>query len=979
MKAPLLLSLGLILLCSFYIPQARAVTINAANCSQEAVQTAINQAQDGDTVMVPAGSCAWSSAVDITKPLTIIGAGSGVGGTTFTASGSMTNGFFYLTDITYTGLMRISGFNFQMNDITASRAIVMYSSNLSLSQLRIDHNVFHNGYSALNIAGSKGVVDNNYFYDAYRGIDFNAGTRAQADASWESMAAGIADALFIEDNYFIMDTNFMGTTNDQCIDTANGGKLVIRYNHFDATNPPPSYDRIFNVIQAHGSANGGSGGNGYWQSDPLSRRGQSVIEIYNNVVAGKRASFLYAGRGGANLIHDNTLTTVQDAPARIYFYEEEQDHDYAGGWTPARTAWPAEDQIHNTFIWNNTFNGLPQSISNIGIGDSSADYIQLNRDYFLHAPQATGGKEIFVCANGVFACNGASGSYPTDGNTYPTLGTMVFDPSEPNAYYGYQPYTYPHPLTQTNIISAASCSQADVQNAINSAQDGDTIQIPAGSCTWSSAVTVTKGITLMGSGETSTVITADNTGLLDIDISGAAFRLSGMGFKGNAAGAILIDGAFTGLRVDHCRFTDISGRCFIIGYYTQLKPAITGVFDHITYVDTSTSTTRNFMLLYGDDNAWNMPDDYGSANAVFIEDSSFTFAAGAFGVVCDGEHGARLVMRHNTITNGQLGWHDTGSTPAARSTRKFELYNNTFYCTTLDCGWGAIGFRGGTGVVFNNIIPIYPNGYENPSASQIFRVTAIGGKPWTTACDGTVDRICSDFRSHCSASDHRACAGDYDCTGAGTCSIDACTQDSECGSGNTCLQKFDGHLDFTGWPCRDQTGRGQDDPVTHVQASSPLYWWNDIDGNKKCTDSLRHCVGGSHNACWSDSDCTAGPCMNACISDSDCPAGQTCSNHQLSVYVAPANANYIKENRDYCNHDTTTACGSNAAWTYTPYTYPHPLRLESTCIHKSDLDCNGCVDTSELMAFIDRWKVDSSNPTLKELIEAIGLWKKGCS
>jgi len=47
------------------------------------------------------------------------------------------------------------------------------------------------------------------------------------------------------------------------------------------------------------------------------------------------------------------------------------------------------------------------------------------------------------------------------------------------------------------------------------------------------------------------------------------------------------------------------------------------------------------------------------------------------------------------------------------------------------------------------------------------------------------------------------------------------------------------------------------------------------------------------------------------------------------------------------------------------------------CIHKSDSDCSGCVSKPELFAFIDLWKVDSSNPTLKELIEAIGLWKRG--
>ena len=41
-----------------------------------------------------------------------------------------------------------------------------------------------------------------------------------------------------------------------------------------------------------------------------------------------------------------------------------------------------------------------------------------------------------------------------------------------------------------NIIQAASCSRADVQAAINSAQDGDTVLVPAGECTWNSEVSI---------------------------------------------------------------------------------------------------------------------------------------------------------------------------------------------------------------------------------------------------------------------------------------------------------------------------------------------------------------------------------------------------------------------------------------------------------------------------------------------------------
>jgi hypothetical protein len=50
----------------------------------------------------------------------------------------------------------------------------------------------------------------------------------------------------------------------------------------------------------------------------------------------------------------------------------------------------------------------------------------------------------------------------------------------------------------------------------------------------------------------------------------------------------------------------------------------------------------------------------------------------------------------------------------------------------------------------------------------------------------------------------------------------------------------------------------------------------------------------------------------------------------------------------------------------------------STCIHKSDTDCSGCVEPDELTAFISRWFTSNQDVTMRELMEAIGLWKKGC-
>lgn len=50
-------------------------------------------------------------------------------------------------------------------------------------------------------------------------------------------------------------------------------------------------------------------------------------------------------------------------------------------------------------------------------------------------------------------------------------------------------------------ITAASCSSVDVQNAIGQALDSYTVMIPAGSCTWTSGVSISgKGIHLQGAG-----------------------------------------------------------------------------------------------------------------------------------------------------------------------------------------------------------------------------------------------------------------------------------------------------------------------------------------------------------------------------------------------------------------------------------------------------------------------------------------------
>src|SRR5262245_6275492 len=88
-------------------------------------------------------------------------------------------------------------------------------------------------------------------------------------------------------------------------------------------------------------------------------------------------------------------------------------------------------------------------------------------------------------------------------------------------------------------ITAAGCSAADVQTAVNSAGDGETVMVPPGSCTWSTRVSTTnKSISLLGAGTASTLSTGNDSTAgqgcaltLTMNPSGNITRVSGFEFS----------------------------------------------------------------------------------------------------------------------------------------------------------------------------------------------------------------------------------------------------------------------------------------------------------------------------------------------------------------------------------------------------------------------------------------------------------------
>jgi hypothetical protein len=146
------------------------------------------------------------------------------------------------------------------------------------------------------------------------------------------------------------------------------------------------------------------------------------------------------------ICHDNAFTYITSGANPLQCGEEEGDPGHSSWFNGiTRTAWPAQDQINNSFFWNNTLNGAPITDISLWFPSTDPTFIQKNRDYFMASPAASGGSESYTGAR-----QGGSQSHPTaPGDSTPPAndtGSMAFSGSGPNAYYPYVPYTYPHPL-----------------------------------------------------------------------------------------------------------------------------------------------------------------------------------------------------------------------------------------------------------------------------------------------------------------------------------------------------------------------------------------------------------------------------------------------------------------------------------------------------------------------------------------------------
>ena len=328
-----------------------------------------------------------------------------------------------------------------------------------------------------------------------------------------------------------------------------------------------------------------------------------------------------------------------------------------------------------------------------------------------------------------------------------------------------------------------TCSQSDVNSAILSAADGDTIICPAGNWIWSAPVSINnKNITLKGAGKDQTTISIALAGGLNVPQTNTkAFRVTGFTFRstiniGTDSGyaMIRIYGG-EGWRIDNNKikiYSNVLSYSGGNGIYT--KNAIGGLIDHNDFTDEETSTNCWHAAVYPEGagaNAWSWGSQIGNPNnTVFIENNTFTEARQCSAHnphAVYGQNGGIFVARHNTITNVNIDAHGFCAT---YGTREYEISNNNWIITTGRSIHRLIYLRGGTGVVHNNTLTLQGTG------------TATYGIDLT----------------------------DYRMTAASQCSD--VTQSGI--KANTCCSANEGY------PCIDQIGRGQN------QVLDPLYIWN---------------------------------------------------------------------------------------------------------------------------------------------------------
>ncbi len=402
----------------------------AAGSSDSDVQSAVDSAADGATILFGAGSYTWNGQVTLTNDKGVILLCENVGACTIEVGSS--GSVIYMDTIAGQNqkLYRISGFHFQ-NAPAGSTPIWIYG-NGTLENLRIDHNTFENfGNDTIAILlGANGpfctihgVLDHNTVTGTDNFMFVKVLGMGDPDA-WPPSPKGTGQNLFVEDNQITF-TNVQNLGLG-CMDIWDSAPIVWRHNQ--STNC---------LVTSHGVIHGGGSINFELYENQLTRTAGS-----GDAEDGYR---LFHHQGSGELIaFNNTFTAVapvngdplgmthyRSAPPDVAGYDPslgrcDGTSSIDGNRQPTSTyfgypCWrqPGRDGAANLqpmYIWNNSWTSGGTKIDMLvedpwgSTSPGVEDHIVADRDYY-NAVSASA--QTFPPARSMARLAWASARWPT--------------------------------------------------------------------------------------------------------------------------------------------------------------------------------------------------------------------------------------------------------------------------------------------------------------------------------------------------------------------------------------------------------------------------------------------------------------------------------------------------------------------------------------------------------------------------------------
>ena len=497
---------------------------------------------------------------------------------------------------------------------------------------------------------------------------------------------------------------------------------------------------------------------------------------------------------------------------------------------------------------------------------------------------------------------------------------------------------------EAQTINAASCNASDVQKAFNSVTAStSTVNIPAGTCHWSTQVTLTvpsgsTTLTIAGAGScngtptevptsctNSTQIVDDynSTNSLLVVTTGTAstvFRMTGVSIAGGTGtvhnnGTILWGGFSQNFRFDDGELNMQTYSPSANQGVMRFANWIYGVVDNSIFdlvgtgngIEVWMDEYNNDSAGFGDD-AWADSTNFGTNKFIYVETNKF-FGADKFGTANDCSHGGKFVFRYNTMSQAQLQTHPTGGSGRARGCRAWEIYMNTFSGDNsgggANAGFNLMFMSSGTGLMWGNSAT---TGYTNFVTMHSMQTNNSTYGETATPNGWGYCGTSSGLGGDGSQWDQTQGSSGY-----------ACIDQPGRGVGDLLQGQFPNACDVTSGGCATNVFTG----TWPNQALEPMYEWMDMytpvpgaGGAYLANYNPAQLVNNQDFYLWCNPSSASG-----CLSFNG-----TVGTGSGSLASRPATCT---TGVVYWGTDAQTLykCASTNTWTtyYTPYTYPHPL------------------------------------------------------